>query len=115
MRKFSGLKNKLLVMTLVGGMLLPSCTVVSAQALPEEQVQKNVMNSEVDTYGALYYEKTVTKYYTSVTQIPDSIFYSEHNSALQSDFKGTLYLVSVERLGDRYKAVFEGTLAGSGL
>ena len=44
--------------------------------------------------------------------IPTSVYYSEYNEATASYFSGTLYLISAELIGGRWKATYKGTLYG---
>lgn len=60
-------------------------------------------------------DKTVKKTYKKLSDIPDSISYSEYDSTLDVDFTGTLELQSVKKEGKGYKATFTGTLFASGL
>ncbi len=67
----------------------------------------------VITPNAWYYSytKTVTKYYLTLSGIPDSIYYSEYNSGVSADCSGDLDLQSVTVLSDgSYKAIFKGTI-----
>lgn len=58
------------------------------------------------------YQKTVTKSYSSLDSIPESIPYSEYN--MSTWFSGTLYVSTVTRTSSgSYTATFTGTLIGN--
>lgn len=71
-----------------------------------------IESSGVITPNAWYYSytKTVTKYYIILSDIPDSIYYSEYNSGVGAECSGYLDLQSVTVVYDGYKAVFKGTI-----
>ncbi len=70
-------------------------------------------SNSVVTPNAWYYsyDKTVTKNYTALIDIPDSIYYSEYNSGMGVTCSGDLDLQSITSLANGgYKATFKGTI-----
>lgn len=87
--------------------ILMFCLVLATSSTAVLVPPKNLPTAQAIVHS---YSKTVTRYYGSISSVEESIFYSEYN--MYSDFKGTLYLQSVERSGSGYIATFTGTLVG---
>lgn len=118
MKILSNLKGKFLVLSLLVTILGTSSSVALAKEAPvtSPKVGVTISQSEITPYGAIYYEKTVKKTYSSISQVPEYIAYSEYNDTYGTTFSGRLYLVSaVKNSSGSYVATFTGTLGGSGL
>lgn len=115
MKIMKKVKGTVLTFSLLGGILTASGIVHAEAAVSPNVVEQTVLSSTISPCSAIYYEKTITKYYSSISDVPESIVYSEYNNAFCYTFSGRLYLQSVVKLGTRYLATYTGTLAGSGL
>lgn len=106
------MKKNLLVLGLICTMLtLTNVTYCSASLLPATELS----GSNIITPNFVYtYTKTITRYYSSFSDVPESIFYSEDIDGF-GPCVGYLYLQSVTKVGSVYKAIYSGTLRSNNI
>ncbi|MHB8061271.1 MAG: hypothetical protein ACYDG2_01350 [Ruminiclostridium sp.] len=102
------MKKQFLCLVLVLAMLLP--IQVFAAGVSETNVGTISVSSGYTPSGVVTMEKTISKDYTSLSLVPNYVFYEEYTSLTW--YSGNLYLVNIVPSGSRYIATFSGTLSG---
>lgn len=106
--------KKIMVFLLTAVMLLSfSATTYAAETVHTGKDAAVFVSDGVVTPNAWYYSytKTITEYYDSLYDVPDSIEYSEYNSGVDAECSGTLKLKSTTlQSNGLIKATFSGTI-----
>lgn len=104
------MKKKFLGLALTGLITLGLPVGASAAEIQNPKANTQVTSNSVVTPNWVY-DKTVTvnKNYTSLSSIPNSLYYEEYSSAL-GWLRGTLSLTNIKISGSIYIATFTGTI-----
>lgn len=98
--------------SLIGVCLLTlSIFTVSTSATSETASASTIEQFEIKPYVIVNAgTATVTKYYTNLSQIPDSIYFTDYHPTWGNRW-GTLYLQSIVPSGNGYQATYYGSMS----
>lgn len=96
---------------ITAGLLTLSAFTAATFSAPETASAATFTQAEIKPYFIIDAgTATVTQYYTNLSQIPDSIYYTDYHPTW-GDRWGTLYLQNIVPSGNGYKATFYGSMS----
>jgi len=105
------LKRLFMLMVLIGIFVLPQQ--VFAEEVNDSSYNSNGIrfSAEIRPNVVITIDKTITRFYSNVSDIPETYFYTEYNYGTW--WSGTLHLESIVKSGSSYKATYSGKLIGT--
>lgn len=103
------MKKKIVILSLILTMIIPNTVYAASNSSSTTNTIVSETNADISPYWMYTYSKTVVNYYSSISNVPEELHYTEYREGY-GWCTGILSLQSVVVKGSGYNATFVGTM-----